>query len=291
MSKASIRCRSTRRPGITFAAGLRSILRQDPDIVMVGEIRDSETARIAFQAAQTGHMVLSTLHTNDAPSAVTRLLDLGVEDFQLSVALLAVVGQRLVRRICPKCKTRDTPDPQMLRRIHRLLKGGKEPVFWKGAGCDACRKNGYSGRLGLFELMMATPGVREKITHNVSALTLQRAAEKDGFNTMTQDGIDKALKGMTTLAEVFRVAPPAVDSEEREAPPADAAAVALESPRTVSIPAAPVQPVPGRQARRRPRARRSPRTANRSRLSCPKRASSAKCRRSWWWMTMRWCED
>jgi type IV pilus assembly protein PilB len=201
--------------GITFAAGLRSILRQDPDIVMVGEIRDTETASIAFQAGQTGHLVLSTLHTNDAPSAVTRLLDLGVEAFLISASLVAVVGQRLARKICQECKVPDPLSPQILKQLLPYIDTDKKATFWKGAGCEACQYTGYSGRLGLFEVLMVTPSLREIIAPNVSALTLRKAAEKEGFQPMSMDGIRKALEGMTTIEEVFRVAPPEAEEGTR----------------------------------------------------------------------------
>jgi len=196
------------KAGITFASGLRSILRQDPDIVMVGEIRDSETAAIAFNAAQTGHLVLSTLHTNDALSAITRLLDLGVETFLISASLVAVVGQRLVRKICQECKSIDSVSPQILNRFSLYMEKEKSPVFWKGVGCHACQKTGYSGRLGLFEVQMITPYLRGLIVPDVSSATLKEAAEKEGFEFMSLDGIKKSLQGLTTVEEVLRVAPP-----------------------------------------------------------------------------------
>ncbi|MBN1103355.1 MAG: Flp pilus assembly complex ATPase component TadA [Deltaproteobacteria bacterium] len=200
------------KAGITFASGLRSILRQDPDIVMVGEIRDGETASIAFQAAQTGHLVLSTLHTNDAASAVARLLDLGVEAFLISSSLVAVVGQRLVRRICEKCKVPDPPTPQILRRLGPLMEYEKNPGFWKGAGCEACQYTGYAGRLGVYEILPITLSMREVIEPKASLVALRKAAEREGFRSMTVDGISKVLQGLTTIEEVFRVAPP--DLEE-----------------------------------------------------------------------------
>jgi len=194
--------------GITFATGLRSILRQDPDIVMVGEIRDSETASIAFRAAQTGHLVLSTLHTNDALSAVTRLLDLGVEAFLISASLVAVVGQRLVRGICQECKIPDPLTPQILKQLPPHIGKDEGTTFWKGAGCEACQYTGYLGRMGLFEVLMITPFLKEIIEPKVSDLALRKAAEREGFQSMTMDGIRKALQGLTTIEEVFRVAPP-----------------------------------------------------------------------------------
>jgi len=201
--------------GITFAAGLRSILRQDPDIVMVGEIRDTETASIAFQAGQTGHLVLSTLHTNDAPSAVTRLLDLGVEAFLISASLVAVVGQRLVRRMCQECKVPDPLSPQILKQLLPYIGTDKKATFWKGAGCEDCQYTGYSGRLGLFEILMVTPSLREIIAPKVSALTLRKAAEREGFQSMSMDGIRKALQGLTTIEEALRVAPPEAEESTR----------------------------------------------------------------------------
>ncbi|MDQ1336571.1 MAG: Response regulator, partial [Thermodesulfobacteriota bacterium] len=149
--------------GITFAAGLRSILRQDPDIVMVGEIRDSETAITAFQAAQTGHLVLSTLHTNDAPSAVIRLMDLKIDPFLVSGSLIAVIGQRLVRKLCQECKTPEALPPEQMEAIRPYLGQDPSSPFWKGIGCEACQFSGYSGRLGLFEVLMITPSFRKKI--------------------------------------------------------------------------------------------------------------------------------
>jgi len=194
--------------GITFAAGLRSILRQDPDIVMVGEIRDSETAVTAFQAAQTGHLVLSTLHTNDAPSAVIRLMDLGIDPFLVSASLIAIIGQRLVRGICQECKIPDSVPPEQMELILPYIAQGKDGIFWKGAGCEACQFTGYSGRLGLFEVFTMTPTLRRIISPNLSAVELKETAEKEGFLVMAIDGITKAMQGLTTVDEVFRVAPP-----------------------------------------------------------------------------------
>ena len=197
--------------GITFAAGLRSILRQDPDIVMVGEIRDTETATIACRSAQTGHLVFSTLHTNDASAAVTRLLDLGIEAFLISASLIAVVGQRLVRKICQECKVPHAPSQQILNRLPSYLKKDKEVHFWKGAGCEFCQNSGYSGRTGLYEVITITPSLRELIAPGIPAITLRKAAEKEGFRSMTLDGINKATEGLTTIEEVFRVAAPELD--------------------------------------------------------------------------------
>jgi type IV pilus assembly protein PilB len=202
------------KAGLTFAYGLRSILRQDPDIVMVGEIRDAETAAIACQAGQTGHRVLSTLHTNDAPSAVTRLMDLGIDDFQLADVLLAVIGQRLVRKICRHCKIKAVAPPQMLERVRHMVAEGTAPVFWKGAGCENCRQSGYAGRLGIFEILVVSPAVRQRIRSGVTAGLIRQAAGKEGFRTMTSDGLDKAFQGLTTLEEVLRAAPPEIGPDE-----------------------------------------------------------------------------
>jgi len=199
------------KAGITFAAGLRSILRQDPDIVMVGEIRDSETASIAFQAAQTGHLVFSTLHTNDTPSSVTRLLDLGIKDFLISSSLIAVIGQRLVRRVCKECKIPDSLDPKLLKQIIPFIGKDSNPTFWKGAGCETCNYTGYLGRLGLFEILVITSSLKEVIAPGVSAFTVKQTAQKEGFQSLSTDGIQKASQGLTTIEEVFRVAPPEAD--------------------------------------------------------------------------------
>ncbi|MEA3436102.1 MAG: type II/IV secretion system protein [Thermodesulfobacteriota bacterium] len=224
------------KAGITFAAGLRSILRQDPDIVMVGEIRDSETASIAFQAAQTGHLVLSTLHTNDAPSAVTRLLDLGIEDYLISASLIAVLGQRLVRRVCKECKVPNALSPQIMKRIRPYIDGDKEPVFWKGEGCEACQNNGYSGRMALYEILMMTRSLKELLKPNVPALEIKSVAQSEGFQTMTMDGIQKAMQGLTSIDEVFRVAPPDIKTE----PGTRVEAASVERHEAEGIPRSPV---------------------------------------------------
>ena len=196
--------------GITFAKGLRSILRQDPDIVMVGEIRDQETALTAFQAAQTGHLVFSTLHTNDAPSAVIRLMDLGIDPFLVSSSLIAVIGQRLVRKICGSCKAPDKLPPEQLEEIRPYIGNKKDVVFWKGAGCEECQHTGYSGRLGLFEMLTLTPSLKNLVSEGLSSEKIKQTAQKEGFQLMSIDGIQKALQGLTTIEEVFRVAPPEI---------------------------------------------------------------------------------
>ncbi|HAB19351.1 MAG TPA: GspE/PulE family protein [Verrucomicrobiota bacterium] len=196
--------------GFTFANGLRAILRQDPDIIMVGEIRDAETAEIAIRAALTGHQVFSTLHTNDAPSAVTRLIDMGIEPFLISSSLEGVLGQRLVRRICPNCRRPAEVSPAVRNKLETL--GGKrlEGVFFEGAGCDQCR-GGYRGRVGIFELLAITPTLRELILQKRSAAELRANAQK-GMITMQQDAMRKATEGLTTLEEIVRVC--ASDAQE-----------------------------------------------------------------------------
>jgi type IV pilus assembly protein PilB len=189
------------KAGMTFAAGLRSILRQDPDVVMVGEIRDLETAQIALQAAQTGHLVLSTLHTNDAPSAVTRLVEMGVPAYVVASSLMAVLAQRLVRRLCD-CKTVG-PD-----------------AIAKPKGCDACRFSGFKGRIAVYEMMRLTPRVRSVILARASDDVIRRAARAAGMRTMFEDGADKAARGLTVLDEVRRVVPPDDEVDEEAAPPA-----------------------------------------------------------------------
>jgi type IV pilus assembly protein PilB len=228
------------KAGVTFAAGLRSILRQDPDIVMVGEIRDGETASIAFRAGQTGHLVLSTLHTNDAPSALTRLIDLEIEPFLISTSLISVIGQRLVRKICPECKAPHSLSPHILKQLPDRIGKDKKLTFWEGTGCEACQYTGYSGRVGIFEVLAITPSLRETIAPKVSADTIRKAAKKEGFESMTIDGVNKALQGITTIEEVFRVAPPEVD-ELTHAPvvkSANGEGIDTEIPSAAATPAA-----------------------------------------------------
>lgn len=202
----------------TFAKGLRSILRQDPDIVMVGEIRDVETADTAIQAALTGHLVLSTIHTNDAAGAIPRFLSMGSKPYLLAPALNAVVAQRLVRKICPYCVTDDEPNTAMLEMVahvlstipvtsgHRLATKGPFN-FKKGGGCDKCHGIGYLGRLGIFEVLIVNAEVEKLILDNqITEINVRKAAENQGMVTMAQDGILKAIDGITTIDEVFRVA-------------------------------------------------------------------------------------
>jgi len=196
------------KAGITFATGLRSILRQDPDVIMVGEIRDIDTAEIAIQAALTGHLVLSTLHTNDAPEAISRLMDIGIVPYLISSSVIGVLAQRLARTICPKCKTPYQADQSVLAELDKNLSGSKEAItLYRGKGCKNCRQSGYRGRTGIFELLV----VNEKIKHMISEkASIQRiretAKETTGMLSLREDGLRKVLSGMTTFEEVDRVA-------------------------------------------------------------------------------------
>ena len=192
------------RVGLTFADGLRSILRQDPNVILVGEIRDGETARIAIQASLTGHLVFSTLHTNDAPSTITRLVDLGVESFLISSSLLGVLAQRLVRCICPDCRE-ETPADPILADLLRLPPELTTATFYKGHGCTACGKTGYRGRIGIFELLTLPEALRALIVKSASTDELREAAATLGMRSLRDDGLAKAVAGVTTLAEVLRV--------------------------------------------------------------------------------------
>lgn len=191
------------RAGLTFANGLRSILRQDPDVIMVGEMRDEETVDIAVRAALTGHLVFTTLHTNDAAGAVPRLIDMGAPPFLLSSALLLVVGQRLVRSICVSCKEEDEPDAALLRRLGLDTKEG-QLKFFKGKGCDKCGFTGYRGRIGIFELLRVSQELHPLILEKADSGAIQRAARAQGMRTMPEDGIRKALRGITSIEEVAK---------------------------------------------------------------------------------------
>ncbi|MDD3845929.1 MAG: ATPase, T2SS/T4P/T4SS family [Syntrophorhabdaceae bacterium] len=186
--------------GLTFASALRSFLRQDPDIMLVGEVRDLETAEICVRSALTGHLVLSTLHTNDAPSAVTRLIDIGVEPFLLAPTILAVVGQRLVRKLCPECKEEYRPDIKELGSV-RL----NAETIYRAKGCPACNNTGYRGRTLIAEIMSSSKDLKSLITHNVSYQNMRETARKLGMNTLYESGLKKVEKGITSLEEVMSV--------------------------------------------------------------------------------------
>jgi len=194
--------------GLTFANGLRTIVRQDPDIILVGEIRDLETAEIAIQSALTGHLVFSTLHTNDAASAITRLIDMGVEPFLVSSAVNAIMAQRLVRKICPHCKEAYQPSNAYLEKVGLSPIKFAERELYRGAGCPECLQTGYKGRVGIFELMSLTPAMKSLILTTSDAGQIKKQALSSlatGMLTLRQDGLRKVLAGLTTLEEVFRV--------------------------------------------------------------------------------------
>ena len=190
--------------GLTFAACLRSILRQDPDVVLVGEIRDFETAQIAAEAALTGHLVLTTLHTNDAPSAIARLLDLGVEKFLITATVEGIVAQRLVRKICKNCKTEYEPSEEQLMELGLLPDDVRGKKFYYGRGCDLCNNTGYKGRLGLFEIMVFNDDIRELIMDDASTNVLRRAAQKNGMGLLREHGLHCIYEGLTTIDEVVK---------------------------------------------------------------------------------------
>jgi type IV pilus assembly protein PilB len=189
--------------GLTFPRALRSILRQDPDIIMIGEIRDEETARVAVQAALTGHLVLATLHTNDAPGAVSRLLDMNIEPYLLSGALVGVVAQRLARKVCPACAAKYHPEPELLAEAGLIEKTGR--AFRHGTGCRECHDTGFKGRLGVYEVMEVTPKLRRLIHRGAASHQLREAARGEGVRTLSEEGGELALSGATSLEEILRV--------------------------------------------------------------------------------------
>jgi type IV pilus assembly protein PilB len=192
------------KAGVTFASSMRAILRQDPDIIMVGEMRDLETSETAYQSALTGHLVFSTLHTNDAASALARLLHLGIEPFLISSSTNGVIAQRLVRTICPNCKTRYKPSEEELRSYN--IENNYNAEFCKGSGCKQCRQSGYKGRTGIYELMVMDDNLRKLIMENASVSTIRQAAKQtQGMKTLRERGLSKAIKGITTLEEVNRL--------------------------------------------------------------------------------------
>ena len=192
-----------RQAGVTFSAALRAILRQDPDVVMIGEMRDQETAEIAVQAAMTGHLVFTTLHTNDAVSAVPRLLDLGIPDYLVAATLEGVLAQRLVRRICDDCRTEYEPSPETVSAI--AGRPASRPRLWRGAGCPACRGTGFRGRLGVFEMLTVTDDLRDAIAARAPRSQLRAIATQAGLVSLRADGWQKVQAGLTTVEEVIRV--------------------------------------------------------------------------------------
>jgi type II secretion system protein E len=191
--------------GLTFAMGLRHILRQDPNVIMIGEVRDLETAEIAIRAALTGHLVFSTLHTNDAPSAFTRLIDMGIEPFLVASSVEAVMAQRLVRTICPHCKTEQKVEPDYLHRIGFPADEIPTAKFWHGTGCEQCRQLGYQGRMGIYELLVLHESLRPLILSRAPASTIAQKAIESGMRTLRTDGWNKVRAGQTTIEEVLRV--------------------------------------------------------------------------------------
>ncbi|HRN78302.1 MAG TPA: type II secretion system ATPase GspE [Candidatus Dependentiae bacterium] len=192
--------------GLTFAAALRSILRQDPDIIMIGETRDQETAQIAVQAALTGHLVLSTLHTNSAPASITRLIDMGVEPFLLASSIELIMAQRLVRKLCDFCKKPYQPQPELLARIGISAEEAKKITFYEPVGCTECNETGYRGRIAIFEVMDMTEGIADLTMVRADTGKIREQAIKDGMTTLIQDGIRKIKQGLTTIDEVLSVA-------------------------------------------------------------------------------------
>ena len=191
------------RIGFTFASALRALLRQDPDVIMVGEIRDEETARISVQAALTGHLVLSTLHTNDAPSSITRLINIGIEPYLISAAVNAVLAQRLVRRICDKCKEAYEPSDEIAEALERANMGSVKELY-RGTGCEKCRNTGYSGRSGIYEMVVLDDGFRDLVATRPSVTELRRYALQRGMVGLREDGLRKMKRGITTIEEVLR---------------------------------------------------------------------------------------
>jgi len=190
--------------GLTFAAALRSFLRQDPDVIMVGEIRDLETAQIAIQASLTGHLVMSTLHTNDAPGALMRLIDMGVEPFLLSASLEAILAQRLVRRICTTCKTAYEPSESLIAQLELDPVDIGDNEFYYGRGCDECNESGYRGRLGIYEMLRVSDSIRDLVTQRAPALAVRQKAMEQGMRSLRDDGLRAIFDGATTIEEVIK---------------------------------------------------------------------------------------
>ncbi|KKP31507.1 MAG: Type II secretion system protein E [Candidatus Woesebacteria bacterium GW2011_GWE2_31_6] len=196
--------------GLTFASGLKSFLRQDPNIILVGEIRDQETADLAIQASLTGHLVFSTLHTNDAAGALPRLLDMGAEPYLLASSMTAIVAQRVGRKIHDACKETYTPDPKIIEDIKKVLGPlfplNKEVKLYRGKGCQECGNTGYYGRIGIFEVIPVSDSISKLILERSPASTIEKKAKEEGMITLKQDGYLKVLEGITSIEEVLRVA-------------------------------------------------------------------------------------
>ncbi|CAN5914868.1 ATPase, T2SS/T4P/T4SS family [soil metagenome] len=198
-------CEVKAKIGMTFARIIRAMLRQNPNILLVGEIRDEETANTAIQASLTGHLVFSTLHTNDAPSAVTRLTDIGVQPFLVASSIIGIMAQRLVRKVCPKCKQKYEPPAHLLKSLGIRPEIATKANFMQGKGCSHCNKSGYRGRMGIYELMVMSGAIRELTFKGEPTQVIRKSARKQGMRTLFEDGIIKALKGQTTIDEILRV--------------------------------------------------------------------------------------
>ena len=193
------------KTGLTFALGLRAFLRHDPNIIMVGEIRDKETAEIAVHSALTGHLVLSTLHTNDASGAIPRFIDMGVEGFLLASTVNVIIAQRLVRKICNSCLSKYSPKPLVLKRLSMELGVDlKNQKFYKGKGCEECSNRGYTGRIGIYEIMSVSEEIRNLIIKKATSEELRKQALSEGMTSMLEDGLDKVASGLTAIEEVIR---------------------------------------------------------------------------------------
>jgi type II secretory ATPase GspE/PulE/Tfp pilus assembly ATPase PilB-like protein len=193
---------ANQKGGMGFPDALRAVLRQDPDIILVGEIRDEETARIAIQAALTGHFVISTLHTQDSSSAISRLVDMGIEPFLISSSIAGIIGQRLVKRLCGSCRQAYAPEPELLKELG--LPAGVNFKFYKETGCDLCRGTGFHGRIGIQEILTPSRNVQKLIIEKADAAQIRNSAIKDGFVPLRMAGLKKVIEGVTTLEEVLQ---------------------------------------------------------------------------------------
>jgi type IV pilus assembly protein PilB len=222
---------------VTFASGLRSILRQDPNVILVGEIRDQETADIALGAAQTGHLLLSTLHTNDATATVTRLFDLGIQPFLIASSLIGIVAQRLVRRNCPSCQVPRAPSAEAIEKAGGMARLPAGAQWTAGKGCDRCDKSGMKGRIAIHEVLASSDEVRDLISARATEQAIKKAAVRAGMRTLLDDGIEKAARGLTTLEEVLRVVSPGEGAAPVVSAPAEVVpVVAAIVPETVAPP-------------------------------------------------------
>jgi type IV pilus assembly protein PilB len=235
------------KAGVTFAAGLRSILRQDPNVIMVGEIRDRETAAIALEAAQTGHLLLSTVHTNDTPSTISRLLDLGIEPFLISSAVIGILAQRLVRKPCPNCATPQQPSDELIEKAGGRNQLPADGQWVVGQGCKECGETGYAGRLAIHELLLVTDEVRDLISRRAPDHEIRKAARAAGMRTLLEDGISKAAHGLTTLDEVLRFGMTEGSSASAEVDPSSTIACPTSAAGAITGQAANEGPTIGRK--------------------------------------------